>query len=214
MSDFFEPQVPKEHYYDDYDDVLRFVSYYSQIDAAMSLKPEKTLEIGIGNSTVANYLRQAGMNLTTCDFDAELKPDVVADIRNLPFEDNSFDLVMACEILEHLPWEDAKNALVELNRVTRKHVIVSIPYASEAFEIVIRFPMIKRFFKKNYFNICIRIPHFFRKMKFDGQHYWEIGRGGYPKRKVVKMFKEVFNLKKQFRPILKHHHQYFILEVK
>jgi ubiquinone/menaquinone biosynthesis C-methylase UbiE len=36
---------------------------------------------------------------------------------NLPFEDNAFDVVMANELLEHLPWGVYQKNLTELSRV-------------------------------------------------------------------------------------------------
>jgi SAM-dependent methyltransferase len=47
-------------------------------------------------------------------------------IDRLPFEDDSFDLVLCLEVLEHLPAPDA--ALAELARVSRSHVVVSVPH--------------------------------------------------------------------------------------
>jgi ubiquinone/menaquinone biosynthesis C-methylase UbiE len=43
----------------------------------------------------------------------------------LPFAAASFDLVLCCEVLEHL--EDPEAALVELTRVTRGAVLLSVP---------------------------------------------------------------------------------------
>ncbi len=43
----------------------------------------------------------------------------------LGFADRSFDLVLACEVLEHLP--DPEAALREIARVARHHVILSVP---------------------------------------------------------------------------------------
>jgi SAM-dependent methyltransferase len=51
---------------------------------------------------------------------------VVADARRLPFEDGRFDLVIACEVLEHLP--DPEHALAECARVSRRHVLASVPW--------------------------------------------------------------------------------------
>jgi len=109
-----QKQVSYNHYQENYDGLTRFISYYYQIDLTTSLNISKCLEIGIGNKTVSSALINRGVNVTTCDFDSELKPDYVADIRELPFENNSYELVMACQVLEHLPWSDFSKALNEL----------------------------------------------------------------------------------------------------
>jgi ubiquinone/menaquinone biosynthesis C-methylase UbiE len=49
----------------------------------------------------------------------------VADILDLPFADDSFDLVFCLEVLEHVP--DPEPALAELARVCRKDLVVSVP---------------------------------------------------------------------------------------
>ena len=85
MSRKYNIQVPKELYFGGYDDLERFISYFYQIDIVRKLKSNKVLEVGIGNKTVANYLLRSGINIDTCDFDKELNPDYVADIRDLPF---------------------------------------------------------------------------------------------------------------------------------
>lgn len=47
------------------------------------------------------------------------------DIYKLPYRNNSFDLVVATEVLEHL--ENPKKAYRELLRVSRKYVLLSVP---------------------------------------------------------------------------------------
>lgn len=47
------------------------------------------------------------------------------DIYKLPFKNNSFDLVICTEVLEHL--ENPKKAYRELLRVSRKYVLISVP---------------------------------------------------------------------------------------
>ena len=50
---------------------------------------------------------------------------VRGSVENLPFKDNSFDLVLCSEVLEHIP--DWKKALSELQRVSRKYIVLTIP---------------------------------------------------------------------------------------
>ncbi len=213
MEKEFNIQVSKEHYSQDYDHLNRFISYYTQIDLVRSLKPNNVLEIGVGNKTVSNYLNNNGIKVDTCDFDKELNPDFVADIRDLPFNDNSYDLIIAFEIIEHLPWEGVSIALSELHRVSKKHVIISIPYASLGFELVLKFPFIRTILRRRLINCAIRIPLFFKKIKFEGQHYWEMGLKNYSKKKIRNKFIESnFRIIKESSPILNSNHYFFVLE--
>ena len=108
----FETQVSKEHYnIKEYDTTYRFISYFHQIEETLRTNPRTVLEVGVGNKIVSNYLREYGVKVKTCDFDKGLKPDVVADVRKLPFRDREFDTVIAFEVLEHLPFEDFETAL-------------------------------------------------------------------------------------------------------
>jgi SAM-dependent methyltransferase len=50
----------------------------------------------------------------------------VADVHHLPFSDDSFDLVLCLEVLEHL--SDSAFALQELLRIARDCVLVSVPH--------------------------------------------------------------------------------------
>lgn len=47
------------------------------------------------------------------------------DIYDLPYKNNSFDLVVCTEVLEHL--ENPKKAYRELVRVSRKYILLSVP---------------------------------------------------------------------------------------
>jgi SAM-dependent methyltransferase len=64
------------------------------------------------------------------------------DINNLPYNDDSFDVVVCSETLEHIP--DIVNATKELIRVSKKAVVITVPHEPE--EIIIR-------------NIQDKIPH-------------------------------------------------------
>jgi ubiquinone/menaquinone biosynthesis C-methylase UbiE len=49
----------------------------------------------------------------------------VGSIYKLPYKDKAFDLVMACEVLEHL--SKSGRALKEIKRVAKKNVIITVP---------------------------------------------------------------------------------------
>jgi SAM-dependent methyltransferase len=98
----------------------------------------RVLEIGCGSGAFAKYLSNQGADLTAADFSpravelatkllAGRAQTVVADVQSLPFPDESFDLVVSLETLEHVP--DPDRGLAELVRVTRRggRLIVTTP---------------------------------------------------------------------------------------
>ncbi|MGH9742693.1 MAG: class I SAM-dependent methyltransferase [Candidatus Acidiferrum sp.] len=92
---------------------------------------QRILEVACGRGGFSNELARAGARVTGCDFsfvavqvaDAKLRAAderassgfVQGDGQNLPFADNSFDVVISCETIEHLP--DASKGLREMLRV-------------------------------------------------------------------------------------------------
>lgn len=205
-------QVEKKHYFDQYDSPDRFLHYYHQIEAVQSTGVHTVLEMGVGNKLVYDALKRRGLTVTSCDFDPNLEPDVVSDIRQLPFSDNAFDMVMACEILEHMPFVESKQAMKELARVSKKYVLITLPYASAFVSFTFHF-RIPFFQKRMSFTLCI--PYFFlhtRMNKKNKEHYWEIGRRGYSKHIVEKTLASYFSIVKSWQPKDLHNHYFFLLE--
>jgi len=94
------------------------------------------LEVGTGEGEVASWVgrRYPDASITGLDLpDARLAGEwsrrhiqaCFGDIANLPFVDRQFGLVLAIEVLEHVP--DPAAALAEIVRVARGHVVVSVP---------------------------------------------------------------------------------------
>jgi hypothetical protein len=52
---------------------------------------------------------------------------VLGDVRALPFKSNSFDCVVATEILEHLSKLDGLKMLAEIERVAKKKILMTTP---------------------------------------------------------------------------------------
>lgn len=210
----FQHQVDKAHYFrEHYFSLNIFLDYYHQINLTLKTNPQKILEIGIGNGSTSLFLKNFGLDVTTCDFDESLNPDIVADIRNLPLKDESFDTIIAFEVLEHLPFADFTKILAELNRTTKKNVILSIPYSCISFDFVFRFLAPKIF---RILPLSFRIPYSFFTSKNtpNKEHYWAMGRKGYSKKKVLSLIQKYFKIKKHFSGVLNSQHYYFILEKK
>jgi len=208
-------QVDKKHYFrKKYDSLDRFISYFYQVDLAQEYAQdgEKILEIGKGSGFFADYMKKLGYEVKTCDFDKNLQPDIVADVRSLPVADNSFDLVTAFEVLEHIPFEDVPRALAELSRASKKWVIISLPYRSTGFEWICKFPGIRTIFKLPLVSIFLGIPLRFGGIKVSGQHYWEIDGWQWRLGKVRRLLSQYFTLLKCVRPVLNHYHRFFVLE--
>jgi len=53
--------------------------------------------------------------------------NILGDVRALPFKDNSFDCAVATEIIEHLKKDDGLIMLSEMERVSRKKIILTTP---------------------------------------------------------------------------------------
>jgi hypothetical protein len=188
-------QVTLEHYKTTrYEHKGRFATYWHQIDQVVSRCPQESLEVGVGNGFVHRYLRQFGWKVHTADLDARLQPDVVSSVLALPFADGAYDLVCCFETLEHLPWENFRVGLRELARVARRWVLLSLPDVTPLLGLQLRL-------KWGKVQVLRDLPSVFpRKHEFDGQHYWEIGKRGYPLPEVLGVIRsEGLRIETQFR---------------
>ncbi len=184
-----------------YDSLNRWIDYWYHVNILEKTHGVSFLEIGKGTGVTEFAMKKRGYEYVTVDNNPDLSPDVVADITSLPFPDNSFDVVCAFEVLEHLHYSEVPQALSELRRVSRKHVVISLPYACLYLSIAFQFFYFKKIefifdflnLQKNqptYFNIAF--PLFFLKRQgMHSSHGWELGRKGYSKKKFAETLKSV-----------------------
>lgn len=175
QSDFKDyngkPQVPHEIYQEgDYIDSYRLDTYKEQIRQVVRHNPLSVLEVGIGNKWVYNELKKRGVNVIGYDYAKALKPEVIGNVISLPFNDNSFDVALCAEVLEHLPFNKSMEGLRELKRVTKRFLILTLP----------QLDLDDRFFRK------LKSKPF----TFQGEHYWELGSGPCSLRTIKHIFEQ------------------------
>ena len=81
------------------------------------------LDVATGGGHVARVLREAGFEVVTIDPAPGMNPTVVSRAEDLPFADESFDIV-ACRVAAH-HFQDPAAALQEMARVSRGLVLVA-----------------------------------------------------------------------------------------
>jgi ubiquinone/menaquinone biosynthesis C-methylase UbiE len=93
------------------------------------------LDVGCGNGIFTNYLADLRKDIKVVGFDRSLEAlkyikteKMHGDITSISADDNSFDCITCLEVIEHLPVPTYIAALNELARVSKKYVIVSVPY--------------------------------------------------------------------------------------
>jgi ubiquinone/menaquinone biosynthesis C-methylase UbiE len=80
------------------------------------------LDVATGGGHVARRLREAGLEVVTCDPAPGMHPDVICHAEDVPFADGSFDVV-ACRTAAH-HFRDVGLAVRELARVSADRVLL------------------------------------------------------------------------------------------
>lgn len=108
--------------------------FLDRIDAGATV-----LDAGCGEGGLSILMAQRGAQVTGVDLSkpnvgvarhravesAVVARFVVADLTQLPFADDAFDIVLSSHVIEHLP--DPTAALLELRRVAKDRVLIAMP---------------------------------------------------------------------------------------
>ncbi|MCK4561981.1 MAG: class I SAM-dependent methyltransferase [Flavobacteriaceae bacterium] len=94
----------------------RLIWLYLQNETDFFTAQKKALHMAPEQCFLDIFKNQKNLDYTTADLYSPIV-DVKADILNLPFEDNSFDVILCNHVLEHI--EDDTKAMRELYRVLK-----------------------------------------------------------------------------------------------
>lgn len=153
-----------------------FVDYYNLKDGA------KILDVGCAKGFMLYDFKQYNSTFEVQGIDVsqyaienskeEVKEYLqVANAAKLPFEDNTFDLVIAINTIHNLDRENCKKALQEIMRVTKKDAFtINDAYSNEEEK--------KRMNAWNLTGVTYMYTHewkdFFEEAGYDGDYYWFI----------------------------------------
>ena len=154
----------------------RLSSFGYQFQLAFETGGRSFLEIGPGSNFLTDLLAQIGGLVTTLDIDVTTIPSVVGTMPFLPFKNSTFDVVMAFQVLEHLPFEQFAPSIAEMTRVSSQWVLISLPDRAALNEETPREATLRqRLNPKRLLTPLIKKPS---ESPIDPSHAWEIGVGG------------------------------------
>lgn len=136
MREFYETSESYKDLLDAHDEV--YLRHYVELVTRFAPSGSKILDLGCGNGISARLLNQTGFDVVGTDIsllfleaarnweNPKLRYEI-CDVLELPFDNDSFDVICSNELIEHLP--DVETALTEMVRVVRKdgRIVLSGP---------------------------------------------------------------------------------------
>ncbi len=127
MREFYETSESYKDLLDAHDE--NYLQHYVELVIRYAPTGSKILDLGCGNGISARLLNQVDFDVVGTDISPLFLKEArnwenpklryqVCDVLELPFENESFDVICSNELIEHLP--DVETALTEMVRVVRK----------------------------------------------------------------------------------------------
>lgn len=109
------------------DAALRYLPVAGHLDR---LRPDNVLDVGSAGTGLSRYWGKRTIGLDVHIDPREVGPlttPVMGSGACLPFRDESVDVVVSSDVLEHVPVPDRSEMLSEMIRVARREVIIAVP---------------------------------------------------------------------------------------
>lgn len=123
----------------DLTDYRNSVSEKERVNDLMALLPgamDSVMDIGARDGFISRLLAERADRVTALDLELPVIEHprvhcVKGDVTALDFDDGVFDLVFCAEVLEHIPGAILQNACDEMARVSRRYVLIGVPYKQD-----------------------------------------------------------------------------------
>tara|TARA_Y100001936_G_C16027901_1_gene643698 strand:- start:244 stop:903 length:660 start_codon:yes stop_codon:yes gene_type:complete len=143
-------------------------------------KDSSVLDVGCAKGFMLYDLKEAINEITIAGIDVskyainnskeEVKKYLkVADAKNLPFKDNSFDVVISINTIHNLEIEECALALKEISRVSKKHSFITVDAYRNDEEKRKMFEW--NLTAKTILSVSDWVK-FFKENKYEGDYYW------------------------------------------
>lgn len=95
-------------------------------------KKAKIIDLGCGEGILVDYYKRKGYDIIGLDYNYSSKNVKKGDITKLNIKDNSFDLILALDVIEHLNYDQQEKAILEIKRILKKDgkAILALPNLS------------------------------------------------------------------------------------
>lgn len=241
---FDEPRSPVEcrKLFENYYDIAKrnflnersMYSYFTQCRTIADLPDVKrVLEIGPGGGITATLMRNIGYDYQTMDTQPQVNPDILCDFREFdPTEyEQAYDLVAAFQMLEHVPYGQFTSLVEKMKAVSRRWVLMSLPYYCWTFRLEIVLPRLRwleaisprrlRRAMERPLVFSISRPYKsapnrkYRKEFMEefplAVHHWEIGRGSVTRKRLFNDLRSLgMRVERAFHSKV-HPYHYFVL---
>ncbi len=205
-----ESQMARQEYFTDlYFSLPQLCSFAQQLNFIHSMRPTSAIEIGLGNGFVSSFLTRSGLPVVTADINPALKPDIcapLAEVRN--HIEGPKDLVICCEVLEHMPLDEF-DANLDYLRGLGNRLFLTLPNSKRSWGFAGFASLPKLGFKQ--IDLNMEVPY---KRNLDNSpHFWEVGYTSDCTRKsIIKRLRTRYTTVKSGRFLLNPYHTWFTCE--